>query len=136
MQALGTSLGIRERVHFLGRRPDVASLLKMADVYVQCSHFEGFGIAAVEAMATGLPVVASAVPGLSDVVGDAGLLVPPGDAGALAAALRRVVESEDLRNDLRRKSLVRAKQFSIQQCADAYLSLYDSLIRATKAAKN
>lgn len=135
MEALATSLGTRERVHFLGRRPDVASLLKMADVYVQCSHFEGFGIAAVEAMASGLPVVATAVPGLSEVVGDAGLLVPAGDVEALAAALRRVLDSENLRNELCRKSLERAQQFSIQQCADSYLSLYSSLLR-TKAAKN
>jgi glycosyltransferase involved in cell wall biosynthesis len=136
MEVVATSLGIRERVHFLGRRADVASLLRMADVYVQSSHFEGFGIAAVEAMASGLPVVASAVPGLSDVVGDAGLLVPPGNVDALTAALRRVLESKSLRSELRRKSLERAQQFSIQQCADAYLSLYSSLLGATKAAKN
>lgn len=129
MEMLAESLGIRDRVHFLGRRSDVASLLKTADVYVQCSHFEGFGIAAVEAMAAGLPVIASAVPGLSDVVGDAGLLVPSGDAAALGSALRRVLESENLRKELRRKSMQRAQQFSIQQCATAYLSLYGSLIK-------
>ncbi|MGH9492472.1 MAG: glycosyltransferase, partial [Terriglobales bacterium] len=84
LEALAASLGIWERVHFLGRRADVPQLLKLADVYVHSSHWEGFGIAAVEAMAAGLPVIASDVPGLSQVVGSAGLLFPRGDADCLA----------------------------------------------------
>ena len=59
------SLGIAQRVHFLGRRDDVAALLKMADIYVHAPAFEGFGIAVVEAMAAGKPIIASNVPGLT-----------------------------------------------------------------------
>lgn len=136
IEKLATELGIRERVHFLGRRGDVASLLKIADVYVQCSHFEGFGIAAVEAMAAGLPVIASAVPGLSDVIGDAGMLVPRSNAEALIATLRRVLESEHLCDELRHKSFQRAQQFSIQQCASDYISLYSSVLSNARKTTN
>jgi glycosyltransferase involved in cell wall biosynthesis len=129
VEKLASFLGIRARVHFLGRRPDVPSLLKAADVYVQSSHWEGFGIAAVEAMAAGLPVIASDVPGLADVVRDAGLLLPPGDFAALGEAIRSVLESQGLRHELEKKSRQRAQQFSIQKCASGYLALYEAVLR-------
>ena len=75
LTALIEKLGVGERVHLLGSRSDIPQLLKAADVYVQSSAWEGFGIAVVEAMAAGLPVVASRVPGLADVVGEAGFPV-------------------------------------------------------------
>ncbi len=77
LEAQAENLGVRSRVHFLGRRMDVAELLKMADIYVHPAAFEGFGIAAAEALTAGKPVVAGDVPGLAQVVGDATILVPP-----------------------------------------------------------
>ncbi len=131
LQELARSLGIAERVHFLGRRPDVDRLLKLACLYVHSSHYEGFGIAAVEAMAAGLPVVASDVPGLSEVVGSAGLLFPQGDAGALARHINAVLASDELRQKLARASLQRAQEFSIERSVDSYLDIYR---KATEAA--
>ena len=71
--------GLGERVHFLGRRDDVADLLEACDVFVLPSRQEGLGVAALEAMARARPVVASAVGGLAEAVvdGETGLLVPP-----------------------------------------------------------
>lgn len=130
LQELARSLGVAERVHFLGRRPDVDRLLKLAALYVHSSHYEGFGIAAVEAMAAGLPIIASDVPGLSEVVGSAGLLFPQGDAGALARHLNAVLASDDLRQKLARASQQRAQEFSIERTVQSYLDIYRKVTAA------
>jgi glycosyltransferase involved in cell wall biosynthesis len=89
-------------VHFAGFRTDVSACLAAADVAVLPSLQEGLGVAALEAMAAGLPVVASRVGGLAEVVdhGATGLLVPPADPGALAAALARLAREPALRERL------------------------------------
>jgi glycosyltransferase involved in cell wall biosynthesis len=127
MEDLASTLGLKDRVRFLGERRDVYRLLKAADVFVQSSRWEGFGLAAVEAMAAGLPVVASRVSGLADVVGDAGLTFPAGDVEALAACLERVLEDDELRDDLIVRSLKRAKHFDLSRTAEQYASLYKDL---------
>ncbi len=78
----------------LGWREDVSALHARAQVFVHCSKLEGFGQAVVEAMLAGLPVVATAAGGLPEVVGEAGLLVPPQDPDALRQALRRALTGE------------------------------------------
>lgn len=135
MEALAASLGIRERVHFLGRRPDVPQLLKLADVYVHSSHWEGFGVAAVEAMAAGMPVIVSDVPGLSQVVGSAGLLFPPGDADCLARHIRSLLASEPLRRQLAQAGRARARSFSIERSVEAYINLYQSVLEETRGGR-
>ena len=74
---------------FLGRVPDVAAWLRRATVFVHPARWEGFGLAVLEAMLAGLPVVATNVSSLPELVGDAGVLVPPDDAGALARGIAR-----------------------------------------------
>ena len=92
LEALAAKHGVAENVTFAGLVGDVARLLKAFDVFVFPSLWEGFGIALIEAMATGLPVVASATGGILEILEDgvSGLLVPPGDRAALAEALVRV----------------------------------------------
>ena len=124
LEALAASQGIRDRVHFLGRRADVSNLLKMADLYVHSSHWEGFGIAAVEAMAAGLPVIASDVPGLAEVVGKAGVLFPSGDSEALAAHITSLLSSPSRRRELAAAGQLRAQEFSIDRSVDEYLEIY------------
>lgn len=82
-------VGVAGRVVFLGRRRDVPRILSALDLFVQPSVYEGFGLSLLEAMAAGLPVVASRVGGIPEVVQDGatGILVPPGDPGALASAV-------------------------------------------------
>jgi len=89
-------------VRFLGSIADVAPLLQTADIVIQPSHFEALGLSAVEALASGVPVIASGVGGLLDFVtdGDNGLLCPPQDPGALAARIRTLVADEVLRQRL------------------------------------
>jgi glycosyltransferase involved in cell wall biosynthesis len=129
MEALSASLAISSRVHFLGRRADVPSLLKMADVYVHSSNWEGFGIAAVEAMAAGLPVIASKVAGLAEVVEGAGLLFELGDHVALAARIQSVLDSIELRDRLVQASRRRAQDFSIERTVDGYVEIYRRLLK-------
>ena len=86
-------------VRFIGSVRDPAPLLRAADVFVQPSHFEAQGLSAVEALASGVPVVASAVGGLLDFVkdGENGALFPVKDAPALARSLQRVIDDGALR---------------------------------------
>lgn len=94
--------GFGSSVRFLGPVRDPGPLLRAADVFVQPSHFEAQGLSAVEALASGVPVIASATGGLLDFVrdGENGLLVPPKDATALAGALQKLLSDGSLRQRL------------------------------------
>jgi glycosyltransferase involved in cell wall biosynthesis len=119
--------GVGDTVEFLGEVTDVPGVLARADIYVQPSFQEGLPNAVLEAMAMGLPIVATRVSGNEDVVadGDNGLLVPPGDPEVLAAALRRLVADPALAARMGRRSreIVEAR-FSLaavmNQLRDAY----------------
>jgi glycosyltransferase involved in cell wall biosynthesis len=82
------------------------------------SLYEGFGLPALEAMASGLPVVTSSLTSLPEVVGDAGSLVDPYDIASISAAIRRTVSDEGYRHELSSKGLRRASRFSWEQAAD------------------
>jgi glycosyltransferase involved in cell wall biosynthesis len=127
-EQLVTSLHLHDRVHFLGWRTDVASLLKSADVYVHSSHFEGFGIAALEAMAGGLPVIASDVPGLAELVGGAGVLVPSGDSEAFAREISAVTCSPELARSIAERCRQRALGLGIEGTADAFAQMYRAVL--------
>ncbi|MEM9382964.1 MAG: glycosyltransferase family 4 protein [Planctomycetota bacterium] len=102
--ALARSLDLDDRVTFTGRldRADVDDRLGRAHVFLHPARYEGYGMAVAEALARGLPVVASRGGALRRTVpADAGLLVEPGDVDALAAALRRVLTSEDTYRGMR-----------------------------------
>lgn len=128
LRGLAHKLGIISRVRFLGRRTDVPQLLKAADVYVQPSRWEGFGIAALEAMAAGKPVVASDVPGLAQVVGDAGLLFAPGDTGQLAQRIAMLLDDAALRRKLGVLAHQRAIAFGLDNTLDCYDKLYRNVV--------
>lgn len=97
---------------------DLPALYSGALGSVYISLYEGFGLPPLEAMACGTPVLASNVTSLPEVVGDAGLLVDPYDVEAIAHGIRRLVEDSALREELKRKGLERAKQFTWERTAD------------------
>jgi glycosyltransferase involved in cell wall biosynthesis len=114
IQALAASLGLGGRVTFTGFRDDVAAELRTMDVLVHASVIpEPFGLVVVEGMAAGLAVIASDAGGPSEVVehGVTGLLYPPGDVDALAAALRQAASDPDLRRRLGQAARRKAEEF-------------------------
>lgn len=131
LQAHATRLGIGNRVHFLGVQEDVASLLFAADIFVQPSLWEGLSLALLEALSAGLPVVATRVGGVVDVVEDekSALLVAPGEVDPLAAALVRVIDDGGLRTRIARAGQERAeKTFGIDKMCRAYEGLMQGLL--------
>ncbi len=107
LQALRDSLPSRDRIHLLGYRPDRGVLLDAADVCVVPSVWqEGFGLAVVEAMARGKPVVATRVGGIPEIIRDGvtGLLVPPGDESALANAIGSLLENRETAAEMGRNA--------------------------------
>jgi glycosyltransferase involved in cell wall biosynthesis len=130
------ALGLSSRVHFLGPRRDLGNLLTAMDVFVMPSLWEGLPLSLVLAMGAALPVVATRVAGIPEVVDDGrtGLLVPAGDAAALGRALARVAADADLRARLGRDGCASVRpRFNIQRYVDAVVSLYDRLL-AERAA--
>jgi glycosyltransferase involved in cell wall biosynthesis len=107
-------------VHLLGYIPeeDLVALYGGAMMMAYPSHFEGFGLPVVEAMACGTPVVATDVEALHEVSGGAAILVPPGDDQALAAEIARLAEDPDARATARRLGLARAATFSWEATAE------------------
>ena len=117
---------LHKHVRFLGFQSEetLAILYRLAAVFVFPSLYEGFGLPPLEAMASGTPVVTSNLSSLPEVAGDAALLVDPYDVGAIRDAIRRVLTEPALREDLRRKGLVRAKQFSWEQSVSRTRQIY------------
>jgi alpha-1,3-rhamnosyl/mannosyltransferase len=118
--------GLRHRVRRLGRIPeeDVAGLLDLAAVVAVPSRYEGFGLPALEAMAAGVPVIAAKGTSLPEVVGDVGVLLPPGDTDAWAAALRRLLGDPDERARLGAAGRERAAGYTVARNAAAFAELY------------
>ncbi len=110
MEALLRGAGLGARLHLLGYREDIPALMAAADIFVLPSRFEGLPMSVIEAMLTGLPVVACNVRGPAEQVVDGitGLLVPVGDATALAAALRQLAADAELRTRMGAAGRVRA----------------------------
>ena len=130
LRSLCAALALHDRTRFLGYVRGVPSVLGEADIFLMPSRWEGFGLAAVEAMNAGLPVVASDVPGIREVVGDEGecaLLVDPDDAGSIADALRLLLGRRELRLRLGRAAFERSKGFSADAMVDGHIALYESL---------
>jgi glycosyltransferase involved in cell wall biosynthesis len=130
LRSQAVALGLGSRVQFLGHREDVPSLLRAADLFAITSASEGHPVALLEAMAAGLPAVASAVAGNEEALGapPAGLLFEPGNDGELAKALLRLAGDEPLRRDLSERGKERAAAFSVDAMVDRYSRLYQLLL--------
>jgi glycosyltransferase involved in cell wall biosynthesis len=134
MQKLAKELGVEDRVRFLGFQADIPSLLNQADIYLLTSRWEGFGLAVVEAMAAGLPVVCSDVPGVREVVrsqsgGSDGstsgaFLVDPSSPQAIAQSLATLLDDPKLRRSMGERSREKAQEFDIERTVSHYLDLY------------
>lgn len=122
------NLGLKDRVVFLGLRSDVPSIIKASDVAILSSHWEGFGLAAVEGMASQKPVIATNVAGLREVVEGAGLLFKVGDAETLSHMVLRLYKDKDFYKDISLKCYERAQKYNIDNVALNYEKVYDEFI--------
>jgi glycosyltransferase involved in cell wall biosynthesis len=124
------ALGLASQLRWLGALGDVRPVFAAADVIVLPSLAEGLGVAAIEAMASGRPVVASAVGGIPELIRDGveGLLVPAGDAHALATALERALVSAELRHSLGAAGRTRADSFSTRAMAEGTAAVYERAV--------
>lgn len=130
LTALIDKLGCADRVRILGFRDDVPALLAGADGFVLASDTEGLSCSILEAMAAGLPVVATDVGGNRELVtdGETGYLIPPDDVDALAVALTALAQDPARRKVLAAGALAKVRQqFSIDNTLDAYSALYREL---------
>ncbi|HVE87843.1 MAG TPA: glycosyltransferase family 4 protein [Myxococcales bacterium] len=134
LRALARELGVEAKVTFAGLRDDVHALLAGCDVFVHPAVWEeAFGLTIAEAMAAGCAVVASRTGGIPEVVEDgvSGLLVPPGDPGALASTLDLLGERADLRRQLGANARRRAQQrFSLEECAREHIRWCEGAVGA------
>ena len=132
LETLAGSLGLKDRVYFAGQQNDVRPWLRSMDVYALSSDWEGLPLAILEAMAMGLPVVATSVGGVPDLVldGKTGFLVPADDPEALARALINVLRNEKQRSMLGEEGHKRVStDFSFQTTVSKTEEIYETLVR-------
>lgn len=131
LERLGGSLGLNGRLHFVGFQTDVYPYLAAMDLFVLASVEEGFGIVLLEAMASGKPVIATAVSGPREIVEDGrtGLLVPPRDPDALAKALLQLLKDPERRARMGKQGQERVETlFSLDSQMRNLTTLYDRLL--------
>jgi glycosyltransferase involved in cell wall biosynthesis len=134
LEARARELGLDGNVHFLGWRPDVDNILRVADVAASASDYEGLPLMMFECMATDTPLVATAVGGIPDVVeqGRTGLLVPRGDPGALAEGLVSLLTDRVRRNKIAAAARDQLAQFTIAAVAERFALFYEALVQEVR----
>jgi glycosyltransferase involved in cell wall biosynthesis len=124
-----------EYVHFLGVRQDVPQLLAISDLFVLSSLWEGLPNSVLEAMAAGVPVIATNVDGTPEIIndGDVGILIPPADPSALAQAICRLLKDKPLRVSIAKAARERVeRKFSRDANTTAFIDLYQRLLEEKK----
>lgn len=118
--------GVEDRLRFTGPVPteDLRSFYKMADVYVQPSFYETFGKTVTEAFFCGCPVIGANTSATPEIIGDAGLLFDPENAGELADCLRRVLTEPGLREALAQKGRERARLFTVEREIEQFIAVF------------
>jgi len=131
LEAQAAAWDLTDRVQFLGARPDVPDLLQTSDFFVFPSLWEPFGIAVLEAMASGTPIIACRAGGIPEIIshGKTGLLVPPGDPEALAHAVRYLLSHPAAAQNLASAAHKAVVAFDAPLMAKRYAAWYQSLVK-------
>ena len=130
LAALARELGLENQVHLLGFRRDVYRLSSAADIFLFSSRQEGLSVSVMEAMACGLPIVASAIRGNTDLIdqGRGGFLVAPDDAAGFADGIRKLQTQPELRTAMKRHNLKKIQSYSIEAVTEQMARLYESVM--------
>jgi len=128
-------LGLTANIKFLGWRDDIEKIMPLFDIFVLPSLNEGMGRVLVEAMAAARPVVASDVGGIPDLVkpGESGILVPPGDAQALAAGIMRLIDQPEVAHKMGQLGRRRSRNYRLKTMIQKIEDLYEELLEQTLA---
>ncbi len=135
---LAASLGLSDRVHFVGYRRDIAEIMRATDLFVFPSRYEPFGLVVIEAMASGLPVITATTTGAADIVTPAcGIVLPDcNDVDTLAQALKLLNSDRSLIQQMGRAARSVAEQYSWKTMAQTYMDLFEELIKHEKHCAN
>lgn len=128
---LARQLGVSDRVYFLGYRRDVAKIMQAVDFFVFPSRYEPFGMVVSEAMASGLPVITTAISGVAAIITDECgiILTNPEDEQALAAAMTKLTNDVDLRMRMGKSARAIAEQHSWRSKSQEYLDLFTEMVK-------
>lgn len=131
MKKLAKELNVENRVIFAGFRNDIPEILKSSDAYMLISYREGLSRSLMEAMAAGLPCIASKIRGNVDLIenGIGGCLVDPNDVDEIAAAINKIAIDTDLRNKMGQVNLEKVKLFSIENVKKQMKEIYESILK-------
>jgi glycosyltransferase involved in cell wall biosynthesis len=131
MENLATDLHTDRRVHFLGVRNDVPDVLRLCDIGVLSSNWEGMPVSAIEIMAAGIPFVGSKVPGIQDFIeaknDNAGILFTHQNSEELAFCIDKLLYDKDYCKQIGTSGKIRASEYSIEKTTNQYLSIYEKL---------
>ena len=127
--ALASKLGIADRVHFLGFRTDLPKIMRAVDLFVFPSRYEPFGMVVTEAMASGLPVITSAITGAAEIVtAESGIIIEnPEDMTSLAKALQQLAGDRELRDRMGKAGRAIAQQHDWKSKAAQYINIFESM---------
>jgi len=125
-EKIAQDTGFKDDIRFIDHLPDadLPTLYRAAEVLILLSYYEGFGLPILEAMASGIPVVASYSTSLPEVVGEAGLLVDPDAPEQIALALRQIIRDGELRDHCITAGLEKARSFTWERCARLTYEVY------------
>jgi N-acetyl-alpha-D-glucosaminyl L-malate synthase BshA len=133
-EELVQSLGLKKKVYFRGKTYDIKSMLGISDIFLLPSETESFGLSALEAMASYVPVIASRVGGLEEVIdhGINGYLEEVGDVEAMAGSALKLLLDDNKMSKFSKSSRLKAESFSMAEISDTYLQLYERTINEKK----
>jgi glycosyltransferase involved in cell wall biosynthesis len=126
---LAENLGVTKKIVFLDFVEDMIKFYSSTNIHIIPSHFESFGLIAIEAQAIGIPVIASNIPGLNEVVinNENGLLFENGNSKELASKISEIIENEDLKSKIIKGGFENAKKFGIEPYYKNMASVYNNL---------
>lgn len=133
-EELGRNLGVMQDIRFLGRQEQIEEILSIADLFVLPSEYESFGLAALEAMACGVPVISTNAGGLPEINidGETGFLVDVGDVAAMAEKAAVILKNQDTLAAFKEKAMAHAATFNKEKIIPVYEALYEATIERHK----